>query len=38
MPSKDVVLKIRNLKVYYATQSDKAGLSAGCTQSDVCQL
>lgn len=38
MPSKDVIMKVRNLKVYYATAGAAAGLPSGCTEADVCQI
>lgn len=38
MPDKDVKMKVRSLKIYYATAQDGTGLPKGCKQSQVCQL
>lgn len=38
MPSKDAVMKVRGLKVYYAAAGDAAGMPSGCTEADVCAI
>ena len=38
MPDKDVALKVKGLKVYYAGPGVGTSLHSGCSQSDVCAI